>query len=69
MRTVQELREAFGQSGGAYVEPTTIDKAMGIDMSSRSIVQRYAGLSCKAVQRHRDKRHHETTDNDKRSST
>jgi hypothetical protein len=69
MNTIQEIREAFGQSGGVYVEPTTIDKAMGIDMSPRNIVQRYAGLSCKAVQRHRDKRHHGTIDRDKRSST
>ena len=69
MRTGQELREAFDQSGGANVIPTAIDKALGIGMSPRSIVRRYAGLSRKAVQRHRAKRHHETTDNEKGSST
>jgi hypothetical protein len=69
MRTGQELREAFDQSGGANVKPTTIDRALGIGMSPRSIGRRYAGLSRKAVQSHCDKRHHETTDNDKRSST
>ena len=69
MNTIQEIRKAFGQSGDANVEPTTIDNALGIGMSPRGIVRRYAGLSCKAVQKHRDKRHHETTDNDKRSST
>ena len=69
MNTIQEIREAFGQSGGANVEPTAIDKALGIGMSPRSIVRQYAGLSRKAGQRQRDKRHHETTDNDKRSST
>ncbi len=69
MRTAQELREAFDQSGNANVKPTTIDNALGIGMSPPSFVRRYASLSRKAVQRHRDKRHHETTDNDKRSST
>ena len=68
MNTIQEIREAFGRYGDANVEPTTIDKALGIGMSPRSIVRRYAGLSRKAVQRQRDKRHDETTDNDKRSS-
>ena len=69
MSTVQELREAFSQSGTPNVEPTTIDNALGIGMSPRSMVRRYAGLSRKAVQRQRDKRHHGTTDNDQRSST
>jgi hypothetical protein len=69
MSAIQEIREAFGQSEGANDEPTTIDKILGIGMSPRSIVRRYAGLSRKAVQRHRDKRHHGTTANDKRSST
>ena len=66
MSAIQEIREAFGQSGGANGEPTTIDKILG--MSPRSIVGGYAGLSRKAVQRHRGKRHHETTANGKRSS-
>ena len=69
MSTIQELKEAFGQSGYANVKPTTINKALRIGMSPRSIVGRYAGLSRKALQKHRDKRHHGTTDNDKRSST
>jgi hypothetical protein len=69
MNAIQEIRKAFGQSGDANVKPTAIDKALGIGMSPRSIVRRYASLSRKAVQRHRDKCHHETTDNDKRSST
>ena len=69
MNTIQEIRKAFGQSGDANVEPTAIDKALGIGMSPQGIVRRYAGLSRKAVQRQRDKRHHGTTDNDKRSST
>ena len=69
MSAIQEIREAFGQSGGANGEPTTIDKILGIGMSPRSIVRRYAGLSRKAVERHRDKRHYGTTANDKRSST
>jgi hypothetical protein len=68
MSTIQEISETFGQSGDANVEPTTIDKALGTDTSPQSIVLRYAGLSRKARQRHRDKRHHETTDNDKWSS-
>ncbi|HYZ04795.1 MAG TPA: glutathione binding-like protein [Rubrobacter sp.] len=57
MNTIQEIRKAFGQSGDANVEPTAIDKALGIGMSPRSIVRRYAGLSRKAVQRQCDKRH------------
>jgi len=69
MNTIQEIREAFGRDGDANVDPTAIDKALRIGMSPRSIVGRYAGLSRKALQKHRDKRHHGTTDNDKRSST
>jgi hypothetical protein len=68
MRTVQEIREAFGQSGTPNVKPTTIDNALGIGMGPRRIIRRYAGLSRKAVQRHRAERHHESTANDKRSA-
>jgi len=68
MRTGQEIREAFSQSGTPNVEPTTIHKALGIGMSLRRIIRRYAGLSRKAVQRHRNERHHESTANDKRSA-
>ena len=51
-----------------HVEGITIDNALSIGMSPRRIIRRYAGLSRKAIQRHRDKRHHETTANGKRSS-
>ncbi len=38
-----------------HVERATIDGALAIGMSPRSIVRRYSGLSRKAVQRHRDR--------------
>ena len=38
----------------AHVERSTIDRALAIGQAPRSIVRRYAGLSRKAVQRHRD---------------
>jgi hypothetical protein len=43
-----------------HVERATIDRALAIGQAPRSIVRRYAGLSRKAVQRHRGERHHET---------
>ena len=42
-----------------HVERATIDGALSVGMSPRSLVRRYAGLSRKAVRRHRDKGHHE----------
>ncbi len=38
----------------SHVERATIDGALGAGLSPRSLVRRYAGLSRKAVQRHRD---------------
>ena len=68
MSTVHEKRETFGQSGTPNVKPTTIDKSLGIGKSPRRITRKYAGLYRKAVQRHGDERHHESTANDKRSA-
>lgn len=38
-----------------HIERATIDGALSVGMSPRSIVRRYAGLSRKAVQGHRDR--------------
>ena len=38
----------------AHIERNTIDGALGAGLAPRSLVRRYAGLSRKAVQRHRD---------------
>lgn len=43
-----------------HPERRIIDRALAIGQSPRSIIRRYAGLNRKAVQRHRDERHHET---------
>ena len=43
-----------------HPERATIDKALGAGQSPRSLVRRYAGLNRRAVQKHRDERHHET---------
>jgi hypothetical protein len=37
-----------------HLERGVIDRALGIGQAPRSIVRRYAGLSRRAVQRHRD---------------
>ncbi len=37
----------------AHIERTTIDGALGVGLAPRSLVRRYAGLSRKAVQRHK----------------
>ena len=37
-----------------HIERTTIDGALGVGLAPRSLVRRYAGLSRKAVQKHRD---------------
>ena len=47
----------------AHAERATIDRALSLGQAPRSVVRRYAGLSRKAVQRHRDEclhRNHET---------
>ena len=36
-----------------HIERTTIDGALGVGLAPRSLVRRYAGLSRKAVQRHK----------------
>lgn len=38
-----------------HIERTTIDDALRIGQAPRSILRRYAGLSRKAVQKHRDR--------------
>ena len=37
-----------------HPERRTIDRALGIGQSPRSIIRRYAGLSRRDVQKHRD---------------
>ena len=37
----------------AHIERSTIDGALGVGLAPRSLVRRYAGLSRKAVQRHK----------------
>ena len=37
-----------------HLDRGVIDRALGIGQTPRSIVRRYAGLSRRAVQRHRD---------------
>ncbi len=44
----------------AHIERSTIDGALGAGLAPRSLVRRYAGLTRKAVARHRDEGHHET---------
>ena len=38
----------------AHLERATIDRALGIGQAPRSIRRRYAGLSRKGIQRHRE---------------
>jgi hypothetical protein len=42
-----------------HPERHVIDGALTLGQAPRSVVKRYAGLSRKAVQRHRDERHHD----------
>ncbi len=43
-----------------HPERAPVDKALAVGQAPRSIVRRYAGLTRKAVARHRDEGHHET---------